>query len=400
MVRYILRTICCLALLASPLLATADDDDNYGGIQPRRLLVIFETSKVMKDNLRDTEDTLAKLFSTNLKNELHPYDDVAIWTVNDAIHAEESLIDSWEPEEAAIYTGKVCEFLNKQKFSKHASLAPIEPALSRIVKNSEHLTVLIFCDTESHIAGTPYDNGINSIIANTAATLNGKQMSLIIVLRSYKGQYMGSSVNLSADLRIPKFPAPPKRTPTVNQNTAGPVARAMERPAASLPPMIIVGTEAGTNLSLLTNTPPPRPEVTVPPPTATTKSAAVPVTPSPAPAEVAVTQPQPARLPETITQPTPPPAPSQPAPPAVATEPNPAQPILQAQPTVPLTNWAAATATAAPPNNGYLILLAAGLGALATALIITMVLLIRASRPRNSLITSSMYDNRHQPPPK
>src|SRR5579863_2742112 len=112
MVRYVLRTVCCLALFASPLLYAANDD-NYGGIQPRRLLVIFETSKVMKENLKDTEGVLAKLFSTNLKNELYPYDDVAIWSVNDTIHAEESLIDSWEPEEAAIYTGKVCEFLNK-----------------------------------------------------------------------------------------------------------------------------------------------------------------------------------------------------------------------------------------------------------------------------------------------
>ena len=405
MVRNIVRITCCLALLAAWLLpASAATDDQYGGIEPRRLLLIFETSKVMKENLPLIKATLARLFSSNLQNQLYPYDDIAVWTVDDTVHAEQSLIYSWEPDEAATYTGKVCEFLLKQKFSRHTSLEPIQPALNRIVKHSEHLTVLIFCDSQSRMVGTPYDTGINSIITNTATRLEGKQTPLIIVLRSYRGQYIGSSVNASAQLNFPKFPTPPKPAPPValSETTPVPVPHAGEKPAATVPDMIIVGTEAGTNVSLLTNTPPPaaRPATMVPATTPTLTNAAAPAAPAPAPMQVAVTQFQPAPPPVTeskpVAQPVPPP---QSAPPPTVAASEPPSPIPQAQPIVRQTNSVVATAAGTPPNKGYLVPLAAGLGALGAALAIVIGLVIRGSRPRSSLITSSMYDDHRQPPP-
>jgi len=398
---HIFGRTACLALFA--LLALLPWHLRAEGTQPHRDLLIFELSPTMKKDQAATRETLAKLFASNMDNEMHPGDDIAVWTVDDGLHSATDLISSWEPEEAAIYTGKVWEFLSQQKYSRHASLAPIEPSLDRVMRKCQHLTVLIFCDSNARLQGTPFDAEINEDITNTAAKFKGGPIPLVVVMRAYNGEYIGSSVNRTMPFNFPKFPAPAKSTApvvTASATTSAPPKRIEGPIVKPIPAMIIVGTNAGTDISMLTNTPPPRPAPVPPPPpkpsiatppaqSAATNAAAVPAMPAQPSASVAATPSAPPPSPT----PTPAPAPV-PAAPQVAPSVPPAAPPVVAQ-----SNNVFAASAAQQRWPSTLVPLIIGVGALATALVIVG-RIVSTRRPRSSLITSSMHDEQKQPPQK
>ena len=216
--------------------------------EPGRFLLVFETSPVLKKNLPAVKQTLDLLFSSNLQHELQDNDDVAVWTVDQDLHTGTFPLASWSPEDAQMYSERLKDLLGRQKFSRHAGLAAVQPLLNRVVKTSEKLTVIVFCDGQSNLLGTPYDSGVNTIIKKARAESKGAPGLFILVLRSYQGQYLGCSVNrMPGPLDIPKFPAPPKPEPVVVK----PAPPAPPAPAP-VPALIIVGTKVGTNLAQLT----------------------------------------------------------------------------------------------------------------------------------------------------
>lgn len=396
-VRNTLRSTLLVAAIFSALHLQA-----AGQPQPHRFLLIFETSPALKKNLKTVRQTLSQMFVSDLQEELHTGDDVAVWTVDDTLHTSGFPLTSWASENAAAYTVHLDEYLGEQKFTRHASLAPIEPLLNRIIQSSEHLTILIFCDSQSSLQGTPFDDAVNQVITNTAARTDGRPIPLVLVLRSYRGESVGSSVNQSAPLKFPPFPMPPKPAPPVaiKQVVITPATPAAPEPGEvsgpimkPVPALIIVGTNAGTNISLLDNPPPAPPPSTSPPhpviKETTAANTATPTTPAPAPV--------PTEAPSTPVTPlptqTPPTQPAAPSAPMVVAKPS------GAPSAVSQSNTVTVAAGTARSSTGYLFPLVVGVGALASALVILIRLLVRARRPRSSLITSSMFDDRRPPPP-
>ena len=381
--------------------------------QPGRFLLIFETSPTLKKNLPAVRQSLGRLFADNLQNEIQDSDDLAVWTVDQSLHTGTFPLASWSPEDAETYSERLNDFLGQQKFTRHASLTNVQPLLNRVIKNSERLTVLIFCDSQSRLLGTPYDSGVNEIITNAAARAKGVPLPFILVLRANHGEYLGCSVNRSGTLNFPKFPPPPP-PPAVKPAvvpTPPPVARPLAIPAPSL---VIVGTNAGTNLSSVTAsaaapTPPPMPPPMTNPPAmnAAPTIAAVPVTSAPPPEVAAAPPANPVPTPPAPAMPLPTPAQtlqktSPPAPVAAVAPPAaviPASPPA-VSPAVPRSNWAGAAPENQPAGAGYLRPLAIGGGAVAVAAALTIWLVARARRPRSSLITSSMQNDLRGPPRK
>jgi len=413
------RTACRLATLLAVLLA--------GGVsraqsqQPARYLLIFETSPVMKKNLPLIRQMLGEMFSSNLQNQMKTGDDLAVWTVDETLHTGTFPLQSWTPDNAADYTDQLNDFLGHQKYRRKASLAGIQPLLDHVVQNSEKLTVLIFCDGQARISGTPYDSGMSDILTNAMARLNGVEKPFVIVLRSYHGEYLGCSVNRSGLLNFPPFPAPPP--PPQPQ----PVVKAVPAPAPApvtgpvvtpIQALVIIGTNASTNASALVkpaaavapgpniapaaaSVPPPPVSPAVTAPAAPTTPASIILSgppPTPAPVAAAPVQATPAPAPISAPQNTIPPqtpvggAPVVESPPAGVT-PSPAQ-------AAPVSGSLAAVPGAAAPDTGYLWpLVIAGIALLA-AVVIVFWLVMRGRRPQGSLITSSMQDDPRLPPRK
>lgn len=353
--------------------------------EPGRFLLVFETSPALKKNLPAVGQTLDVLFASNLQNEMQENDDLAVWTVDQDLHTGAFPLASWSPADAVMYSARLKDFLGRQNFTRYASLTALQPLLNRVVKNSERLTVLIFCDGQGRLLGTPYDSGVNEIITNAAAKTKAVQPPFVLVLRSYQGEYLGCSVNRSTPLNFPNFPPPPKPEPPPAVKPAPVLAPAAVTP---VPALIIVGTNAGTNLAAPTKLPPPPapapPSITNPPATNT---------PVPAAKMVAapVTNPPPVSNPRAPVKPAPAPAPVAAAP-AITTPTSP--------PAALHSNAAATTAEETASDTGTQWPMLLGGGLLAAAIALVAWLALRARRPRGSLITSSMQDDPRLPPRK
>lgn len=436
-IRRLARHLWWLAVMAG-LLATTPALPAADSTQPARFLLVFETSHALKKNLPAIEQEIAKLFAANFQYEIQSGDDLAVWTVDESLHTGGFPLASWTPTDAGMEAKQLDDFLDHQKFARHASLEALQPVLNRVVKNSERLTVIIFCDSQSRLTGTPYDSGVNGIITNAAAKYKGGVAPFILVLRSYQGEYLGCSVNRTSTLSFPKFPPPPAPVPP-----SAPVATNVPPPAPPVsgpivkpvPALIIVGTKSSTNL-------PPPAKVTPPPPTvpaaiivsnpppvilpaATNPPAAGLV---PAPTNGVATPPAsaftPAPAPVAAPPPTAPPvasnavvtaavspAPAKPAavfPAAVPKAPAPIpEPVVTQMvastltpPSVPEAKRSDAGSENVPDNRGFLLPLVLGGVALAAAIALVSWLMIRSRRPHGSLITRSMLDEPPRPPRK
>jgi len=403
----LLPALCALVLVFSCLpLRTA------AAAQPGRFLLIFETSPVLKKDLPKVRDALDILFANNLQNEMKTDDDLAVWTVDEKLHTDTYALESWAPDEASSSAERLDDFLVHQHFSRRASLAPIQPLLNRVARSSDHLTVLIFCDSQSRLSGTPYDSGVNEIITNATARLKGSQTTFIVVLRIYQGQYLGCSVNRSGLLNIPPFPRPPKPALAPPANPVPPSAP-VTAPSPAPPPvlagpvvtpvpaLIIVGTNAGTNVSMLAQAP-PAVAVPAPKPLATNPVVAVPpALPAPAPtltSGAATNSPPVAARPAPVAPPPALPTTSAPEPAVVSTMPTSAPAAVPRE--IPASNAAPVKGQTAPPDVGYLVPLVLAGVALLAAIGLVVGLVVRARRPRGSLISSSMQDDSRQPPRK
>lgn len=388
--------------------------------QSSRYLFIFETSPVVKKHLPDIQRILIKLFASNMQQEIHDDDDLAVWTVDEKLHRGIFPMLSWAPDEAAMYTARLYDFLGKQNYTRHATLDAMQPYLDEVVKTSDRLTIIIFCDSKSRLLGTPYDDSITGTITNAVAKTNGDPIPLILVLRSSRGEYVGSSVNVGSPLNFPAFPPPPKPAPApvakVERVQAPPPA------ASSVAPLIIVGTHVGTNIDAVTkmaaqstSAPPPRqpaPGVAANNPTASSAPIATPVVSPALLASTTTSQtPTPAMVPAPLAAPAPAPAaalspqPPVPAPaPQILSHPEPASATAPAavvpisQPAVSTTNVVIAEAGGMPSGPASRWLLVAGGGALAVAGGLVVWLVMRSRRPASSLITSSMQNDPRTPP--
>jgi hypothetical protein len=239
-------------------------------VQPveNRFLLIFDTSSDMKKRLPAVQRALNTMLASGMRGQLHAGDSIGVWTFGRELSAKH-LMQPWVPERAATIASNIAQFVAKQHYSKRTSFDALRPSLNRVVQNSDRLTVLIFCDGDSQITGTPFDSGINRIFQQQQAERKKTRQPFVLVLRSQLGNYTGCTMNLPPALvNFPEFPPFPQ-APIEPTNAPSPPP---PPPPVEAPPLIIIGTKAGTNSPppepapvppLTTNQPPPT--VAVPP---------------------------------------------------------------------------------------------------------------------------------------
>ncbi len=316
---------------------------------PERFLFIFDTSAAMKKRLPAVDKAIDTMLALSLGGRLHSGDDLGVWTFDQELRAGEFPVQSWSPENAAKFAASLKAFLGRQRYAKETRFDALQPLLNQIVKNSERLTVLIFCDGENEISWSPYDSGINQLFQQRLAERKKSRQPFVLVLRSQRGEYTGCTIGFPPDtLNLPDFPPwpAPAPAPPPAPSVAPVVAPVISPP----PPLIIIGTKVGTNL------PPPEPK--------------------PAPVVAPILPPVTNVVVIVVTNLPPPPV--QPSAPAMAA---PAVPVAK-------TNAVAAPQKTGTSGGGSL-----AIGALLLAVAGTLVVLVlrRAGRAdRSSLITRSM----------
>jgi hypothetical protein len=239
-----------------------------------RFLLVFDTSADMKKRVPAVQKALDNLFLTGLGKQLQPGDSVGVWTFDQDLRTGQFPLQDWFPEDAATIAAGINSFIGKQHYSKITRFEALQPVLNRVAQDSDRLTVLIFCDGETAMAGTPFDSGINRIFQEHQAAQKKAKQPFVIVLRAQLGQYTGCTVDFPpAPVNFPNFPPLPPPAPPAPTNQPSPPPKRVVMQS-----IIMIGTNSETK--------PPAPkllEVTNPPlpaaptnPAVETNAAAVP----------------------------------------------------------------------------------------------------------------------------
>jgi hypothetical protein len=213
-------------------------------------LFIFDTSKDMKPRGEAVQKTLNTLLATSLGGNLHAGDSIGVWTFGQSLQTKGYPLQSWNPNAAVSIASNLAKFVEAEHYVKSTHFEVLQPTLSRVVQDSERLTVLIFCDGESKMSGTPYDDAINQVLNEKSAEQKNAREPILIMLRSQLGQYVGCTMGLPpSPLNYPQFPplplppAPPapklaNLPPPAPVVVGQPLIIIGKKPAASVPPPV------------------------------------------------------------------------------------------------------------------------------------------------------------------
>jgi hypothetical protein len=302
-----------------------------------RFLLVFDTSSDMKKRVPAVQKALNELLATSVSGQLHEGDSIGVWTFDQNLHPGEFPLQSWNPDNAAQIAADINKFVGRHRYAKTSGLGALQPLLNQVVENSERLTVLVFCDGESPMGGTPFDDGVNQLLQQRQAEQKRALEPIVILLRSQLGRYAGCTVSFPPEpVNLPPFPPLPQPPPPPKLTNAAPPPP----PQPVGEPIILIGKKVENN---------PPPPVTNSPPT---NEPAAPVNPTNRPA---------------------------------------------APPTNPAVAAIIAIAPAPPPENpgsGEKKFLLVGTGLLGAAVALGTVVWLRSRRKDSSLITRSMNERR------
>lgn len=241
-----------------------------------RYLLVFDTSSAMKSRVPATQYVVERLFLSMMNGQFQPGDSIGVWAFDRKLRQGQFPLQRWLPENAATIASDITNLVRLQHYSKSTSFDVIMPEVNNLVQDSQRLTVLIFCDGDGEIKGTPFDNAINTLLKQNERALSKSDETFIVVLRAQLGRYIGYTVNSSAiGVNLPGFPplpAPPQPVTPVQTNPTPPPRKPSPPPVIPATPLIIIGTNVGTNplpsvppRAVLPNPPPARVEPNPPP---------------------------------------------------------------------------------------------------------------------------------------
>jgi len=219
-----------------------------------RFLLIFDTSSDMKQRLPAVQKALNEILAASTNGQLHPGDTIGVWTFDQVLHAGQFPLQHWKPDNAVLIASNITAFVGKQRYTKTTGFDALLPLLNQVVRSSERLTLLIFCDGHGEIHGTPYDAGINQIFQLRQSERQEARLPIVIGLRSQRGQYTGCMVSFPPQpVSLPRFPPlPPPPAPPAPPPE--PPAPPPPEKSVAVPSLIIVGT------TITNRMPPPEPK--------------------------------------------------------------------------------------------------------------------------------------------
>src|ERR1019366_6403545 len=179
-----------------------------------RLLLVFDTSPVMKKCLPATRAAVNQLFLSAVSGQLQVGDTIGVWTFGDGTGAGQFPLQIGRPEAAATIASNINVFVGHQHFGNTTKFERLMPLVNNLVQDSERLTVLIFCDGDGQFSNTPYDAAVNNLFTKNQRAAQQAKQPFVIVLRSQRGQYVGCQISSPpSPITFPGFPPLPLPPP-------------------------------------------------------------------------------------------------------------------------------------------------------------------------------------------
>jgi hypothetical protein len=265
---------CCLGLMVCLLAPQAQCQTNtpkYGIVSSRFLLVV-ETSRAMGRRSDATLKTVASLLYSGFSHQIKQGDTLGVWTYNQQLYTGRIPLQRWSTPLQHEIVSDTLDFFKGQKYEKQAVFTSVRPALDKVIKDSEFITVVLVSSGEEAIAGTPFDDKINELYKSWKVDQEKTKMPFITVIRAKRGTITGyTAVPAPWQVELPPWPADP-------------VAKAAETspPASAQPstvaPLIVTGKKSkpaeGVDSSEAVATPPSVTAAPAPNTSATTREPA------------------------------------------------------------------------------------------------------------------------------
>ncbi|MGO8927176.1 MAG: hypothetical protein ACLQU3_09835 [Limisphaerales bacterium] len=220
----------------------AQADKAKAPLPSNRYLLMVETSRSMQRRADGVRQTVQDLLKSGLAGQLRRGDTLGVWTYNESLYAGRFPLQTWSPETQEDVMLRTLTFLKEQKYEKQASFDKVLPALSRVIKGSPFITIILISSPDEKIHGTPFDNRINGFYQEWHEAQQKARMPFVTVLRGQDGQLADFTVN------TPPWPVQMPRRSQEAQIAEAPQTEHLEAvrtaPAPTAPPLIISGKKA------------------------------------------------------------------------------------------------------------------------------------------------------------
>ena len=232
-------TLAAVWVCRLPLLSAGQTNASAPAYLPNRYLLVVETSKAMQPHKVTVAQLVDRLVNSAIASQAHPGDTIGVWTYNDELYAGGLPLQKWSAPTPSAISDRISKFLSDHKFEKTAQLEKVIPALNRLNKNSQFITIILVCRGDKDIEGTPFDAIINQFFRTWRLKEEDAGAPFVIALRGQAGAFVDYTLNPSP--WPPELPVLPKELLTPLK--PAPIATlATNKPAAArLPPLIVSG---------------------------------------------------------------------------------------------------------------------------------------------------------------
>lgn len=206
-----------------------------------RYLLILETSHTMRGRADGVRIAVQDLLMSSMGGQLQPGDTLGFWTYNDELHAGQFPMQVWAPQTKSAVVARALAFLTKQTYEKQAALEKVLPAMDRLIKSSEFITVILISSGQQPMIGTPFDKQINDLQKRWTPEEQKAHRPFVTVLRAKRGTITGFSVTPAPwPVEFPAFPAETNVAKASLEPAAKPPA-SVKAQSPAVPPLIISG---------------------------------------------------------------------------------------------------------------------------------------------------------------
>ena len=187
----------------------------YGTISSRFLLIV-ETSRPMGQRSDAALKTAASLLYSGFNHQIKQGDTLGVWTYNEQLYTGRMPLRRWSTPLLHEIISDTHDFLKSQRYEKQPAFSSVRPALDKVIKDSEFITVILISSGQDAISGTPYDDKINELYNNWKGDQEKERMPFVTVLRAKRGTIIGyAAIPVPWQLEMPPWPVETNAIATV-----------------------------------------------------------------------------------------------------------------------------------------------------------------------------------------
>jgi hypothetical protein len=210
---YYIGLIGCL--LVAPPAQSQTNAPRFGTISSRFLLIV-ETSRPMGHRKDATVKAVTSLLYSGFSHQIKQGDTLGVWTYNQQLYTGRMPLQRWSTPMQHELVSSTLDFLKSQKYEKQPAFSSVRPALDKVIKDSEFITVIFISSGLDAMSGTPFDDKINEFYKSWKVDQEKARMPFITVLRAKRGTITGyAAVPVPWQVDMPAWPAETNAAPAV-----------------------------------------------------------------------------------------------------------------------------------------------------------------------------------------